>query len=102
MPNEWAPIRSFPDADNSREGPSGYFLATLKPVSSSMGLSGNAEVSVEGPYLVWGAGLTHLGSGDEVWELPRAPMQNGFLDPFHVQEQGSFHGSGWRRTPSPG
>ena len=51
-------------------------------------------------YLAWGVGPTHSGSSDEVGEIPCAPMQNGFLDPFHVQEQSGVHGSGCREMSS--
>lgn len=37
---------------------------------------------------------THSRSCDEVWKLPQAPVQDGLLDPFHVQEQSGIHGSG--------
>lgn len=52
-------------------------------------------------YLALGVGPTHSGSSDEVGEIPCAPMQDGFLDPFHVQEQSGVHGSRCREMSSP-
>lgn len=47
------------------------------------------------PLWSGGTGLTHSGSGDEIWELLLAAVQNGLLDPFHVQEQSGIHGCRW-------
>lgn len=89
-----------PGDDNSRMDPSGHLLAKLKPVCGAMRHHGRAEASTDAPCLVWGTALTHSGSVDEVWELPSAPVQNGLLDPFHVQEQSGLHGSGGGRRPA--
>lgn len=41
---------------------------------------------------------THPGPREEVWELAGAPVQNGLLDAFHIQEQSCIHGQGWREV----
>lgn len=60
------------------------------------------KAAVGGPVWYGESRPTHPGPRDEVWELPCASMQNGFLDPFHVQEQSGIHGSRPREVSGSG
>jgi hypothetical protein len=68
----------MPGVDRSRKGLPGWFSAKV--------IQGEPS-----------GGGTHSGSSDEVWKLPHPPMQNGLLDPLHIQEQCSVHAAGGKR-----
>lgn len=99
MPYEWVPAQ-MPGVGNSRKDLPGWFGAKLEAAGCAGRTAKKQEASTGSP--IWWGGDTYSGSCDEVWELPRAPMQNGLLDPCHVQEHGGVHGCRWKATSSPG